>query len=331
LTKEDKLPVAKKYKLTDLLDNLQSPIDVFICCASFEDRCRSVAEEIRPLLTGHALIAENKNLSYYVGENAKALQSLFGSCAEDVPIDSTNPLLTADNLDSALKLISTDAQLRYLVDITTFTHESLLILFKLLCLRKKPDDKVTFVYTGASDYSTTEKTEDKWLSKGVGDIRSVLGYPGEVLPSKKDQLIILVGYEHQRASKLIESFEPDKISLGYGRAGSETVEKHRDANSHFKNLVAKVATMYGAVEEFEFPCNEPLDAKKSILERVQATPAHNHIVTPMNTKLSTIGCALAAIEDETIQLCYAQALQYNYKSYSSPGDTCYLLDFSALL
>ena len=322
-----------KCELADLQDNLQLPIDIFICCASFENRCRSVADIIQPELIKHALIAENKNLSHYVGENANYLRNRFESCAEDVPIDSTNPLLTADNLDSALKSISTDCQLRYFVDITTFTHESLLILFKLLCLNKKPKDKVTFVYTSASDYSTDEKREDKWLSKGVGDIRSVLGYPGEILPSKKYHLIILVGYEHHRASKLIESFEPDIISLGYGKAGSETVEKHRDANSHFKNLVAKVATMYGAVEEFEFPCNEPLAAKQAILECVQATPAHNHIVAPMNTKLSTIGCALAAIEgeDETIQLCYAQPLQYNYRSYSSPGDTCYLLDFNSLL
>ncbi len=325
------MPIVKKCKLTNLLDNLQSEIDVFICCASFEDRCRSVANIIEPELIKHALIAENKNLSHYVGENAKALRSLFGSRVEDVPIDSTNPLLTADNLDSALKSISTDSPLHYLVDITTFTHESLLILFKLLRLHKKPEDKVTFVYTGASDYSTTEETEDKWLSKGVGDIRSILGYPGEVLPSKKDQLIILVGYEYQRASKLIESFEPDKISLGYGKAGSETVEKHPEANLHFKKLVDKVATTYGTIGNFEFPCNEPMDAKRAILECIRATPNHNHIVTPMNTKLSTIGCALAAIEDETIQLCYAQALQYNYRSYSSPGDTCYLLDFSNLL
>ena len=323
-----------KCKLTDLQDNLQSPIDVFICCASFEDRCRSVAEKIQLLLTGHALIAENKNLSHYVGENANNLRSLFGSRAEDVHINSTDPLLTADNLDSALKSIPTDSPLHYLVDITTFTHESLLILFALLQLHKQhrePRDKVTFVYTSASDYSTTEKREDKWLSNGVRDIRSVLGYPGEILPSKKDQLIILVGYEHQRASKLIESFEPNKISLGYGKAGSETVRKHRDANSHFKNLVAKVAATYGAVEEFEFACDEPMAAKQAILECVQATPSHNHIVVPMNTKLSTIGCALVAIEDETIQLCYAQPLQYNYKSYSSPRDTCYLLDFNNLL
>jgi hypothetical protein len=51
----------------------------------------------------------------------------------------------------------------------------------------------------------------------------------------------------------------------------------------------------------------------------------------MNTKISTIGSALAALEEEAIQLCYAQPLQYNYKSYSTPGNTCYLLDFNGLL
>jgi hypothetical protein len=314
-----------KCKLTDLQDKLWPRIDVLICCASFESRCRSVADIIEPELIKHALIAENKNLSHYVGENADYLRNRFENCAKDVHIDSTDPLRTADNLDSALKSISIDSQLRYLVDITTFTHESLLILFKLLYLRKKPKDKVTFVYTGASDYSTTEETRDKWLSKGVSDIRSVLGYPGEVLPSRKDHLIILVGYEHQRASKLIENFEPDIISLGYGKPGSETDKKHREANLHFKDLVAKAAVTYGKIEEFEFSCNDPWDAKQAILKCVQLTLDYNHIVAPMNTKISTIGSALAAIEYESIQLCYAQPLQYNYRSYSTPGNTCYLL------
>jgi hypothetical protein len=51
----------------------------------------------------------------------------------------------------------------------------------------------------------------------------------------------------------------------------------------------------------------------------------------MNTKISTVGCALAAWEDRAIQLCYAQATRYNYAHYSTPGDTCYVFDLPELV
>ena len=56
----------------------------------------------------------------------------------------------------------------------------------------------------------------------------------------------------------------------------------------------------------------------------------NNILAPMNTKLSTIACALASLECLPLQICYAQPLQYNYENYSKAGNTCYLIDFDSL-
>ena len=41
----------------------------------------------------------------------------------------------------------------------------------------------------------------------------------------------------------------------------------------------------------------------------------------MNTKISTLGAAMVALEDESIQVCYAQADVYNANNYSTPGGT----------
>ena len=40
----------------------------------------------------------------------------------------------------------------------------------------------------------------------------------------------------------------------------------------------------------------------------------------MNTKLSTLGAALAAVERPEIQLCYARAIEYNESGYSTPSN-----------
>ena len=44
----------------------------------------------------------------------------------------------------------------------------------------------------------------------------------------------------------------------------------------------------------------------------------------MNTKISTLGVALAAMERSDLQICYGPAATYNVDNYSSPDDHCYL-------
>ncbi len=301
---------------------------MFICCASFENRCRSIVDIVSADSLDHILIAYNTNLSDYIDENLNYLCKKFNDHAESVPINSRDPLTTADALYNALKKIP-DENYHYLIDITTFTHESLLMLFRLLTELKKNKCKFTFVYTGATNYGIDqENLKDKWLSKGIHNIRSVLGYPGELLPSRKDHLIVLVGYEHERASRLIEDYEPNKISLGFGRSKSIVDSQLQEAQSHFNKLAKEISAKYGSDCDFEFSCNDPSDARDEILKCIETTPDHNHIIAPMNTKISTIGCALATIEDPTIQLCYAQPTHYNYKHYASPGDTCYLINLN---
>jgi len=323
----------QKHILSGLSSMLWLPVDVFMCCACFEDRCRSVADVIEPESIERAFIAENMNLSRYVDKNADYLRNRFGQKTVEVPIDSGIPLQTADTLIDRFEELRDDYPLNFLVDITTFTHESLLILIKILHqeIQHNQENTVTIVYTSAKEYDSPRRKEDKWLSKGICDIRSVLGYPGEIVPSRKTHLIVLVGYEHERAAKLIEVFEPNAISLGYGKRGSSPEGSHYDVNAHFKKLVEKTAAVYGTIDDFEFACNNPLDAKETILGCIQVTDDYNHVIAPMNTKISTLASALLALADDKIQLCYAQAALYNYENYSIPGDTCYLLDLKKLL
>ena len=322
----------RKLHLNDLVAALPDSSDVFVCCASYEDRCLSVAQHIRRESAGIALVARNPRLGALVDVNAERLRSLFGERAEDVKIDFCDPLVTADSLENALGAIARTVPQTFLVDITTFTHEQLLILLRLLSLRTHSKDKVFCVYTSAAEYSVNSASlEEKWLSKGVADVRSVLGYPGEYMPSQKAHMVVLAGYEYERARNLIEVYEPSLVSLGHDRAGSSTSPKHYEANRRFHALVHESTARYAQVEDFEFPCNDPWGTKEAILRQLATHPGYNAIVAPMNTKISTVGSALAALEHDTIQLCYAQALQYNYRGYSRPGETCHLFELPEIV
>jgi hypothetical protein len=137
---------------------------------------------------------------------------------------------------------------------------------------------------------------------------------------------MIVGYEHERAAQLIETLEPNSIALGYGRSGSATTEKDKDANEQYLHLVRQVATSFTEVSTFEIPCNDPFGTRDEIKRQISSVNGMNVLIAPMNNKLSTIGVALTCFENGDVQLCYAQALGYNYSNYSKPGRECYIFE-----
>ena len=323
-----------KLQLTELQSQVTVPIDFFICCASYEDRCLSIANAIALTSINKAIIAVHKDIletEGKIGENFNHLKERFQPNFKSVEVYTSNPLSTANNIVSTLDSLGASNSHHYFIDITTFTHETLLILFRILMQRAGPDHHVTLSYASAKEYCPGLPRHEKWLSYGVSDVRSVLGYPGDILPMKKNHLIVLVGYEHHRASELIEAYEPNIVSLGYGSPSSAIDQKDEGASKYFTKLLRQSIATYCSVNEFSFSCNNPIDAKNSILKQTMQTRDCNHIIAPMNTKISTIGSALATIEDDTIQLCYAHAIRYNSSHYSSPGENCYLMDLPELL
>lgn len=321
---------VRKFNVETIASQLTPPPTIFICCASYEDRCRTVASHVDPTSIQLALIGSYIETASLVLDNKKYLEERFSSRSIPLEFSTEHPLTAANNLEAALKDSSIENSV-FLVDISTFTHESLLILFKLLVIRKKSNEKVFVAYTNAAEYNPGVPNEKKWLSYGLREVRTILGYPGEIVPSKESHLIILVGYEHERAIELIRTFEPDMLSLGHGKSGTQTAVQHHETNQHFFGLVKQAVATHPGVNTFEFSCNDPIATKLAILEQIARCPEHNHIIAPMNTKLSTIGAGLVTLEDSKVQICYAEPLQYNYRNYSSPGEDCYLIELDDLL
>ena len=304
---------------------LPQTIDLYLVCASFERRCLTFTEHLAPRRVKRAVLCENDSLAAITSEFSEALRNRLGNAVERVVFRRNDPLDIADKLQAA---IGTSASARsILVDITTFTHEALLILIRFLQLRIAPNDQVLFAYTMASDYSIGAAGSEKWLSKGISEIRSVLGFPGEVLPSRRDHLIILTGFETERAAKLVDDFEPDVVSLGFVTTNVSEREHHVSSRAFQQFFLEK----YASAQTFSFECFDPAVTRDAILGRARSVPGCNVVVSAMNTKISTLGAALAATEDERIQLCYAFANEYNYEGYSLPGEYCYVGDVTSLL
>lgn len=317
------MEIYSKFNLADLDKNLTDGLDAIICSTSFEARCLSIPLNVNPNHIERAIIVSKDAAFPHVKKNKEKLLEHFADKTILISGHNDNILLIADNIRSSLQMIKNVKPGKFLIDITTFTHEILLVLFRIIHQTLDEKDKIYIAYNPSKDYSGGVALEDRWLSKGIGEIRSVLGYPGNFKPSRKSHLIVLLGYETERAELLIDAYEPASISLGLGAKSESVSPTLYDINVQFHD---KLKHKLRQVDEFNFSCINPVNAKKSILQQVDKYIDNNIVIAPMNTKVSTLGAALAAIECQNIQICYASALQYNYDNYSIPSDECYFFD-----
>ena len=311
---------STSQSLANLHRSFHEPVDLFICSASFERRCVSIAEHLDGTRIGHVLIAHNQRFRDVVDANLRFLQERFVGKESTLVVDSADPVLTATNVVEAIREQRGKSAQRILVDITAFTHETLLILFRVCNQEFDEASVVDFLYAPASEYSIGDDPGDKWLSKGISEVRSVMGYPGGFAPSRDTHLIVLAGFEDYRALSLIQELEPSLVSIGYGDRSEVGTGPHQVTN---ERNVERIRSVLGSVEAFVFSGYDALSAEETIRKMVRGHDQYNTILAPMNTKISTLGAARVALRDESIQICYAQADIYNYRNYSRPGDDYY--------
>jgi hypothetical protein len=311
-----------KLPANELPKVFQEPISLFVSMASFESRGLTIARELMGR-SARSVVLQNAQVGPLADENFNELMRLGGDRVSHLGLTLDLPLVSASVLSQLPDLVAPEAKGPIFVDITTFTHEQLLILFAVF-ERAKPSQKVVFGYSGAAQYSTNTSAEDAWLSKGVGQVRSVLGFPGRFVRNRKLHLIVLVGFEYERARAVIEQFEPSSLTLGIGKKAQSVADHHFENNRRFfedvQKFVALRKSICSDVDTFEFSCVDPEAASKEVAEVVNRKNEYNTVICPLNTKLSTLGVAIAATQNEGIQLCYARAIEYNMHGYSAASD-----------
>ena len=301
-------------------DCFPQKINHLLICASFEDRCLSMFEYLDPDKVGKAAVFYFSQFTETSSDHLETLKSHFN--ADVYGVDYNTPTTFADAVTALFSGSDlTDNYGSLVVDISTFTRESLLILLKFLILNQDKFEEIIIFYRFAlvSDY----------LSDGVCSIRSVLGYMGDVSIDKPTHLIVLSGFEYERAKEIIDTLEPDHLSIGYGGKDNSISDVLHEKNVEFTD---KLVAYYSGenIGVFEHSLRDPNEIKDSILVIAGNKPGYNTVVAPLNNKISTIGAALASVTDTSIQLIYSQMEEYNQPSYSQSTDDCLIFDFKKI-
>jgi len=296
----------------------------FICCASFEQRCFSIAKSLSNYEFSNVFIVRNTDFEYVIKENLTILESCFHTeSISHVQINTQDPLATADKLHSVFLEISREKYEQVVIDISTFTHESVLLLYKLACNIMAEEINILFVYNTAQYH---EDIEGHWLSKGCKQIRSVVGFPGEMEFGQKLHLTVIVGFEAERVIELISDYEPDYISLGCGNKESSVTPSCYDVNTKCLEAIRKIFGSSTGYDFFELPLNDFHGCVSGLLGAVNSRKDTNRIIAPLNNKISTLAAAKLANDDPTIQLTYTQPERYNISDYSEPGDVAHIIN-----
>lgn len=318
----------QRINLSELPDILKHRNSTFFCCASFEDRSSSIPKAIKNLNFNNTIIFASDDCYDGIKNTSIEIKGLISGHSEIIATKAHIPIITADVMSKIIRHTINENVKDIIIDITTFTHEMLLILLNIVRMYADKFEKITCLYTSASDYSIGELNERKWLSKGCRVVRSVIGYPGILIPGRPTCLTVLVGFEHERATRMIEEMDPELLILGKGISSPEhlTHDSHKAPMEFFHNLVNNMESNRGSVENFEFSCRDPYLSSNTLNILIEQYNEYNHIIVPLNTKLSTIAVALSAWKKPEIQLCYAEPETYNFLSYSAPSDSVTIFD-----
>ena len=234
-------------------------------------------------------------------------------------LDIDDPITSADSIrDKLSDSLDFTVSSNILFDITCFTRESLLMILAYLRTCNLRQSKLVFLYSHANKYKTP-------LSKGIKEVRSVLGFSGMLRPARKNHLIILAGYEDSRAISIVMDFEPQFVSIGIG-SPEQPPAHYSKAKEAFESLVRRIPN----ANQFEFDAYNPISTARIIEKEAKRYENSNIIVAPMNTKISAIGAALFALKCPYVQICYASAETYFFDSVTA-GEDCTLFELPEFL
>lgn len=302
------------------------PDDLFVTCASDEERTTFAVENLTPNYRAKkGVIYVNEEVFRGVGVDTEEdrtplylqglSQLLRGRCDEiciaqgswikvEVQLKALKEELVAKNPE-----LPSDAAIT--LDTTTFNRDALLTTVTLL-RTYRPGSLIRAVYTSPREHG-------EWLTEGFRGVRNVMGFTGIQKPSQPTLLIVLSGFESERTLQLMEQHEPVKVLLGIGNPPV--------APSFLQRNVAEqqVILAQQEVETFEFPTGNIAECSRCLEAIVQDyLGSYNLVIAPMSTKLSTLGVLLVAERYREIQITYCVPGKYNTVDYSTGVERFYV-------
>jgi len=299
------------------------PDDLFLCWASFEERCLSGALKMGPdYRTNYSIIfvIEDSLYKKQVDTNLNSLKSMLGArTSRGIFIISCQQASQGECVTQLKgiwdKCKPRDPENPYItIDISGFTKIFLLQLLNYLIIDLK-SGLPRIIHT-TQTYLPTK------LTKGVTQITTIPDFYGSVSLDKETALVLFLGFEPERSLAVWKHFNPAKtiaLIADPPRHGNLNYLKYAEKNNSY--LLSQPS-----VELREAPPDNPYMVKRVLQDiYAQLKASFNMIIGPFGTKPQVVGVFLFCLEQPRAQVVYSLPSKYT-RSYlwRKPGPTLLL-------
>lgn len=195
------------------LDEARLPSDaVFLMCVNEEDRSRGVLERSGKWNPAHTvLVTYSGDNPRRDGQLARVMDVVQGrSLAYAITeCDEAFPAKCLKSQIDALSLLGGATKPSLVIDISVFTKRNLLMLWQWLD-DINAWDRVTVVYSEPDNYVVSKYIP---LTFGLESLQQIPGSPGVADCSRPVHLVLLLGYEGDRALAVYEQIQPMQTTL----------------------------------------------------------------------------------------------------------------------
>ena len=201
------------------------------------------------------------------------------------------------------------------IDVTCMPKELLGMLLFAVWVRRESFPKVFVAYVAAPSggYATQNPkvaADDRWLSRGVTAVRTVVGYPGAFRGDRPTHLIALAGHELERLFAITEYVEPSRLTIGGAEESSSTVSGagvlSQEVAGELKNRI-----QVPDIGDISFSATSIENVVATLRQLEFDVSAENVALVAMNTKLAFVGAALFLLANRDVRLIYAVPREYN--------------------
>ncbi len=303
--------------------NEYGPDDLFICCASFEERCASGAVKLAPSFRVRYSIIFVIEESFYSKEVSAQLVKLQSELSHHTSEGLYIIRCQRDNAADAIGQVKNiwqrvkpkDADEPYItLDISGFTKIYLLQLLHFLVAEQNLG--IPRIIHTTQEYAPTR------LTRGVEQITTVPNFFGTISYEKQTLLLLMLGFEPERCLSVWKHFNPVRtIAL--------ISNPPRDSQANYLEYAENSnATLLSQpnVERRDIPPDDPYGVRQS-LEAIyhEVRDTYNVVIGPFGTKPQTVGVFLFCLEHPKVQVVYSFPTSYT-RSYimRQPGATLLL-------
>ena len=315
---------------------VNSTIDLFITGISLEERCPQGWQ----ILKEKNLKIKNKVIFYFKevikGFKWKGIenpQEYFDNLFDFGPGDCKLAVSLYDEITGLMELekylnesFPELKDEKVVIDFSIMSKPYIFILLKYL-LYVRNMDRIYLLYTEPASYhklrlkmvpKNTNQEDSEYFTKGTVRIGEVPSYSGKIELTKKNALVVLLGFEGERAVQVFNEVNPDLTIPVNGFPAYRPEFKDISILSN-EELLREPEIMK---ELMYAPANDPFETKNT-LEEIYSKHSENYniSVSPLGTKPMAIGSCLFALEHSDIRIIYPYPIEYNIKSSKGFGET----------